>query len=123
MAAKWGGDRFERGLQVLRRRGGGNYDGPIKRQRKISRSRSRYDRISVWRHTLATGLDLGAAPIVHGRHADRQWQRPAAAPVDMMGFLNAGGQPRALAELSRVELSIDCTRVGERNKVARARRK
>ena len=107
MAEQPGEDRYQRGLRVLRRIGGKNYDGPINRLAEVSPDLSRFTVEYPYGDILSRpGLDLPLRQLCTIAMLTANGSVQPQLKFHMMGFLNAGGQPRALAELMFVSAAI-----------------
>jgi 4-carboxymuconolactone decarboxylase len=107
MAEPSSGDRFERGLQVLRRIGGETYDGPITRLAETSPDLARLTVEYPYGDILSRpGLDLRLRQLCTVAMLTAHGSAQPQLTFHMAGFLNAGGQPRALAELMFVSVAI-----------------
>jgi 4-carboxymuconolactone decarboxylase len=107
VAAQPNQDRFERGLRVLRRIGGPNYDGPINRLAEISPDLARLTVEYPYGDVLSRpGLDLPVRELCTVAMLLANGSVQPQLKFHMAGFLNAGGQPRALAELMFVSVAV-----------------
>jgi 4-carboxymuconolactone decarboxylase len=99
--------RYERGLRVLQRIGGENYDGPINRLAEVSPDLSRFTVEYPYGDILSRpGLDLPLRQLCTIAMLTANGSVQPQLKFHMVGFLNAGGQPRALAELMFVSAAI-----------------
>jgi 4-carboxymuconolactone decarboxylase len=100
-------DRFARGLRVLRRIGGENYDGPINRLAETSPDLARFTVEYPYGDVLSRpGLDLPLRQLCTVAMLLANGSVQPQLKFHMAGFLNAGGQPRALAELMFVSVAM-----------------
>ena len=100
-------DRFERGMRVLRRIGGQNYDDPINRLAETSRDLARYTVEYPYGDILSRpGLELSLRELCTVSMLLADGSAQPQLKYHMNGFLNAGGQPRALVELMFVAVAI-----------------
>jgi 4-carboxymuconolactone decarboxylase len=107
MAEQPNEDRFERGLRILRRIGGPNYDGPINRLAETSPDLSRFTVEYPYGDVLSRpGLDLPLRQFCTVAMLLANGSVQPQLKFHMAGFLNAGGQPHALAELMFVSVAI-----------------
>ena len=107
MTAISGDDRYARGLDVLRRIGGKNFDGPIKKLAETSADLARFTVEYPYGDVLSRpGIDLQLRQLctVSMLLADGRAQPQLRFHID--GFLNAGGEPKALVELMFVAVAL-----------------
>jgi 4-carboxymuconolactone decarboxylase len=105
-AAETSEDRFERGLRILRRIGGQNYASPIERLAETSRDLARYTVEYPYGDILSrSGLELSLRELCTVSVLLADGSAQPQLKYHMTGFLNAGGQPRALAELMFVAVA------------------
>lgn len=107
MAAESRDDRFSRGLQILRRIGGDNFDGPINALAETSAEFSRFTVEYPYGDVLSRpGLELPLRQLCTVSMLLADGSAQPQLKFHMAGFLNAGGEPRALVELLFVSVAI-----------------
>jgi 4-carboxymuconolactone decarboxylase len=107
MAAESCDDRFSRGLQILRRIGGDNFDGQINALAEISVEFSRFTVEYPYGDVLSRpGLELPLRQLCTISMLLADGSAQPQLKFHMAGFLNAGGEPRALVELLFVSVAI-----------------
>jgi 4-carboxymuconolactone decarboxylase len=107
MAAESCDDRFSRGLQVLRQIGGDNFDGPINALAETSAEFSRFTVEYPYGDVLSRpGLELPLRQLCTISMLLADGSAQPQLKFHMAGFLNVGGEPRALVELLFVSVAI-----------------
>jgi 4-carboxymuconolactone decarboxylase len=107
MAAESCEDRFSRGLEILRRIGGPNFDGPINVLAEISADLSRFTVEYPYGDVLSRpGLDLPSRQLCTISMLLADGSAQPQLKFHMAGFLNAGGEPRVLVELLFVSVAV-----------------
>jgi 4-carboxymuconolactone decarboxylase len=100
-------DRYERGLEILRRIGGENYDAPINSLAELSPDLSRFTVEYPYGDVLARpGLDLTLRQLCTISMLLADGSAQPQLRFHMAGFLNAGGDPASLLELLFVSVAI-----------------
>lgn len=107
MAAESCDDRFSRGLQILRQIGGDNFDGPINALAETSPEFSRFTVEYPYGDVLSRpGLELPLRQLCTISMLLADGSAQPQLKFHMAGFLNAGGEPRALVELLFVSVAV-----------------
>lgn len=100
-------ERFMRGLETLRRVGGQNFDGPIKSLAETSADLSRFTVEYPYGDVLSRpGLELPLRQLCTVAMLLADGSAQPQLKYHMAGFLNVGGEPRALVELMFVSVAI-----------------
>src|SRR5690606_23707717 len=93
-------ERFERGLEILRKIGGENFDGPINSLSEISPDLSRFTVEFPYGDVLSRpGLELPLRQLCTISMLLANGSAQPQLKFHMAGFLNAGGEPATLLEL------------------------
>lgn len=99
--------RFARGLETLRRVGGEDFDGPIKSLAETSADLSRFTVEYPYGDVLSRpGLELPLRQLCTVAMLLADGSAQPQLKYHMAGFLNVGGEPRALVELMFVSVAI-----------------
>lgn len=99
--------RYQRGLELLRRIGGEDYDGPINALAEISPDLSRFTVEYPYGDVLSRpGLDLPLRQLCTAAMLLADGSAQPQLKFHMAGFLNVGGAPRALVELLFVAVAM-----------------
>lgn len=99
--------RYARGLRILRRIGGEDYDGPIQRLAQTSPDLSRFTVEYPYGDILSRpGLDLPLRQLCTVAMLIADGSAQPQLKFHMTGFINAGGEPRALVELLFLAVAI-----------------
>lgn len=99
--------RYARGLGILRRIGGENFDGPIRNLAEISADLARFTVEYAYGDVLSRpGLALPLRQLCTAAMLLADGSAQPQLKFHMVGFLNAGGEPRALVELMFVCAAI-----------------
>jgi 4-carboxymuconolactone decarboxylase len=100
-------DRFSRGLEILRRIGGLNFDGPINALAETSADLSRFTVEYPYGDVLSRpGLDLPLRQLCTVSMLLADGSAQPQLKFHIAGFLNAGGEPNAIVELLFVSVAI-----------------
>jgi 4-carboxymuconolactone decarboxylase len=100
-------DRFSRGLDILRQIGGENFDGPINSLAETSADLSRFTVEYPYGDVLSRpGLDLPLRQLCTVSMLLADGNAQSQLKFHMAGFLNAGGEPKALVELMFVSVAL-----------------
>jgi len=100
-------DRFSRGLALLRQIGGENFDGPINALAETSADLSRFTVEYPYGDVLSRpGLALPLRQLCTVSMLLADGSAQPQLKFHMTGFLNAGGEPRALVELMFVSVAL-----------------
>ncbi len=100
-------DRFSRGLELLRRIGGENFDAPINSLAETSADLSRFTVEYPYGDVLSRpGLALPLRQLCTVSMLLADGSAQPQLKFHMAGFLNAGGEPRALVELMFVSVAL-----------------
>ncbi|MBR1271242.1 carboxymuconolactone decarboxylase family protein [Bradyrhizobium sp. AUGA SZCCT0222] len=100
-------DRFSRGIGILRRIGGENFDGPINSLAEISADLSRFTVEYPYGDVLSRpGLELPLRQLCTISMLLADGSAQPQLKFHVAGFLNAGGEPRALVELMFVSVAL-----------------
>ena len=107
MASETHEDRFSRGLEMLRRIGGENFDGPINALAETSADLSRFTVEYPYGDVLSRpGLDLPIRQICTVSMLLADGSAQPQLKFHIAGFLNAGGSPEAIVELLFVSVAV-----------------
>jgi 4-carboxymuconolactone decarboxylase len=107
MASEPHEDRFSRGLEILRRIGGQNFDGPINALAETSADLSRFTVEYPYGDVLSRpGLDLPLRQLCTVSMLLADGSAQPQLKFHIAGFLNAGGEPKAIVELLFVSVAI-----------------
>ncbi|MGH2549652.1 MAG: carboxymuconolactone decarboxylase family protein, partial [Thermomicrobiales bacterium] len=107
MASESRGDRFSRGLEILRQIGGGNFDGPVSALAETSADLSRFTVEYPYGDVLSRpGLDLPLRQLCTISMLLADGNAQPQLKFHIAGFLNAGGEPNAIVELLFVSVAI-----------------
>ncbi|WP_374254157.1 carboxymuconolactone decarboxylase family protein [Xanthobacter sp.] len=107
MASETHEDRFSRGLEMLRRIGGENFDGPIKALAETSADLSRFTVEYPYGDVLSRpGLDLPLRQLCTVSMLLADGSAQPQLKFHVAGFLNAGGTPEAIVELLFVSVAL-----------------
>jgi 4-carboxymuconolactone decarboxylase len=107
MASESRGDRFSRGLEILRQIGGENFDGPINALAETSADLSRFTVEYPYGDVLSRpGLDLPLRQLCTISMLLADGSAQPQLKFHIAGFLNAGGEPNAIVELLFVSVAI-----------------
>lgn len=107
MASEPHEDRFSRGLEILRRIGGQNFDGPINALAETSADLSRFTVEYPYGDVLSRpGLDLPIRQLCTVSMLLADGSAQPQLKFHIAGFLNAGGEPKAIVELLFVSVAI-----------------
>lgn len=107
MASETHEDRFSRGLDLLRRIGGENFDGPVKALAETSADLSRFTVEYPYGDVLSRpGLDLPLRQLCTVAMLLADGSAQPQVRFHMAGFLNAGGTPEAIVELLFVSVAV-----------------
>ncbi|TGQ46952.1 carboxymuconolactone decarboxylase family protein [Mesorhizobium sp. M00.F.Ca.ET.216.01.1.1] len=100
-------DRFSRGLEILRRIGGLNFDEPINALAETSADLSRFTVEYPYGDVLSRpGLDLPLRQLCTVSMLLADGSAQPQLKFHIAGFLNAGGEPNAIVELLFVSVAI-----------------
>jgi 4-carboxymuconolactone decarboxylase len=100
-------DRFSRGLDILRQIGGENFDGPINSLAETSADFSRLTVEYPYGDVLSRpGLELPLRQLCTVSMLLADGNAQPQLKFHMAGFLNAGGEPKALVELMFVSAAL-----------------
>jgi 4-carboxymuconolactone decarboxylase len=100
-------DRYSRGLEILRRIGGQNFDGPIKALEETSADLSRFTVEYPYGDVLSRqGLDLPLRQLCTVSMLLADGSAQPQLKFHIAGFLNAGGEANAIVELLFVSVAI-----------------
>ncbi|PWU70748.1 carboxymuconolactone decarboxylase [Ochrobactrum sp. POC9] len=100
-------NRFSRGLEILRRIGGENFDGPINALAETSADLSRFTVEYPYGDVLSRpGLDLPLRQLCTVSMLLADGSAQPQLKFHIAGFLNAGGKPEAIVELLFVSVAI-----------------
>ena len=100
-------ERYARGLQILRRIGGEDYDGPTKRLAQTSPDLARFTVEYPYGDILSRpGLELPLRQLCTAAMLITDGSAQPQLKFHMTGYLNAGGEPRILVELLFVAVAI-----------------
>lgn len=107
MASEKHEDRFSRGLEMLRRIGGENFDGPINALAETSADLSRFTVEYPYGDVLSRpGLDLPLRQLCTVSMLLADGSAQPQLKFHIAGFLNAGGAPEKIVELLFVSVAI-----------------
>jgi 4-carboxymuconolactone decarboxylase len=99
--------RYQRGLELLRRIGGEDFDGPINSLAEVSPDLSRFTVEYPYGDVLSRpGLELPLRQLCTVAMLLTDGSAQPQLKFHMAGFLNAGGEPRALVELLFVAVAV-----------------
>lgn len=99
--------RFERGLELLRQIGGQDFDRPINSLAEVSPDLSRFTVEYPYGDVLSRpGLELPLRQLCTVAMLLADGSAQPQLRFHMAGFLNAGGEPRALVELMFVSVAM-----------------
>ncbi|CAH2400321.1 carboxymuconolactone decarboxylase family protein [Mesorhizobium escarrei] len=99
--------RYARGLRILHRIGGEDYDGPIKRLAQTSPDLSRFTVEYPYGDILSRpGLDLPLRQLCTVAMLITDGSAQPQLKFHITGFINAGGEPRVLVELLFLAVAI-----------------
>ena len=99
MASEIHEDRYSRGLEMLRRIGGENFDGPINALAETSADLSRFTVEYPYGDVLSRpGLDLPLRQLCTVSMLLADGSAQPQLKFHIAGFLNAGGAPEAIVE-------------------------
>src|SRR5688572_5362129 len=100
-------DRYSRGLEILRRIGGQNFDGPINALAETSADLSRFTVEYPYGDVLSRqGLDLPLRQLCTVSMLLADGSAQPQLKFHIAGFLNAGGEAKAIVELLFVSVAI-----------------
>jgi 4-carboxymuconolactone decarboxylase len=100
-------DRFSRGLDILRQIGGEHFDGPINSLAETSADFSRLTVEYPYGDVLSRpGLELSLRQLCTVSMLLADGNAQSQLKFHMAGFLNAGGEPKALVELMFVSAAL-----------------
>jgi 4-carboxymuconolactone decarboxylase len=100
-------NRYSRGLEILRQIGGENFDGPINSLAEISSDLSRFTVEYPYGDVLSRpGLDLPLRQLCTISMLLADGSAQPQLKFHMAGFLNAGGEPKALIELMFISVAL-----------------
>src|SRR4051794_16418195 len=100
-------NRYSRGLEILRQIGGENFDEPINSLAETSSDLSRFTVEYPYGDVLSRpGLDLPLRQLCTVAMLLADGSAQPQLKFHMAGFLNAGGEPRALVELLFVAVAM-----------------
>ena len=101
------GERLERGTEMLRKIGGRDFDGPIKRLAEVSPDMARFTVEYPYGDVLSRpGLDLRLRQICTVATLIAQGSVQPQLKFHMEGLLNVGGQPQDLVEILFLSTAI-----------------
>src|SRR5262245_45278701 len=107
MASESHEDRFSRGLEMLRRIGAENFDGPINALAETSADLSRFTVEYPYGDVLSRpGLDLPLRQLCTVSMLLADGSAQPQLKFHIAGFLNAGGTPEAIVELLFVSVAV-----------------
>ena len=107
MASETHEDRFSRGLELLRRIGGENFEGPINALAKTSADLSRFTVEYPYGDVLSRpGLDLPLRQLCTVSMLLADGSAQPQLKFHIAGFLNAGGNAEAIVELLFVSVAV-----------------
>jgi 4-carboxymuconolactone decarboxylase len=99
--------RYSRGLEILRQIGGENFDGPINSLAETSVDLSRFTVEYPYGDVLSRpGLDLPLRQLCTISMLLADGSAQPQLKFHMAGFLNAGGEPKALIELMFISVAL-----------------
>jgi 4-carboxymuconolactone decarboxylase len=99
--------RYSRGLEILRQIGGENFDGPINNLAETSVDLSRFTVEYPYGDVLSRpGLDLPLRQLCTISMLLADGSAQPQLKFHMAGFLNAGGEPKALIELMFISVAL-----------------
>jgi 4-carboxymuconolactone decarboxylase len=99
--------RYSRGLEILRQIGGENFDGPINSVAETSVDFSRFTVEYPYGDVLSRpGLDLPLRQLCTISMLLADGSAQPQLKFHMAGFLNAGGEPKALIELMFISVAL-----------------
>jgi len=100
-------NRYSRGLEILRQIGGENFDGPINSLAETSSDLSRFTVEYPYGDVLSRpGLDLPLRQLCTISMLLADGSAQPQLKFHMAGFLNAGGEPKALIELMFISVAL-----------------
>jgi 4-carboxymuconolactone decarboxylase len=100
-------NRYSRGLEILRQIGGENFDGPINSLAETSVDLSRFTVEYPYGDVLSRpGLDLPLRQLCTISMLLADGSAQPQLKFHMAGFLNAGGEPKALIELMFISVAL-----------------
>lgn len=107
MASETHENRFSRGLEMLRRIGGENFDGPINALAETSADLSRFTVEYAYGDVLSRpGLDLQLRQLCTVSMLLADGNAQPQLRFHIAGFLNTGGAPEAIVELLFVSVAV-----------------
>jgi 4-carboxymuconolactone decarboxylase len=107
MTTIFGDDRYARGLKILRQIGGEDFEAPINSLAAISPDLSRFTVEYPYGDVLSRpGLSLSLRQLCTVSMLLADGSAQPQLKFHMVGFLNAGGEPRALVELLFVSVAL-----------------
>jgi 4-carboxymuconolactone decarboxylase len=100
-------NRYSRGLEILRQIGGENFDGPINSLAETSSDLSRFTVEYPYGDVVSRpGLDLPLRQLCTISMLLADGSAQPQLKFHMAGFLNAGGEPKALIELMFISVAL-----------------
>jgi 4-carboxymuconolactone decarboxylase len=100
-------NRYSRGLEILRQIGGENFDGPINSLAETCSDLSRFTVEYPYGDVLSRpGLDLPLRQLCTISMLLADGSAQPQLKFHMAGFLNAGGEPKALIELMFISVAL-----------------
>ncbi len=102
-----GNERFARGLDILRKVGGENFDGPVNSLAEVSADLARFTVEYPYGDVLSRpGLALPLRQLCTAAMLLADGSAQPQLKYHMAGYLNVGGEPRVLIELMFVSVAL-----------------